>query len=218
MGKEVAIFGGSFNPVHLGHLIIAECCLEQAHLDRVLFMPAAIPPHKQNSLLADCEDRAQMLRLALTGHDRLEVSLDECNRGGVSYTVDTVNDLVARHPNDHFSLILGPDALADLPSWKKPQEILNTIKILAIERHGIDDIENTLQKPQLKAILSKKQSHQIQMRRILVPGIGVRAKQIREAIAAGHSTRFRIPRDVEQFIMRKQLYRTAEVKNSNAKF
>ena len=142
MGKEVAIFGGSFNPVHLGHLIIAECCLEQAHLDRVLFMPAAIPPHKQNSPLAGCEDRAQMLRLALAGHDRLELSLDECNRGGVSYTVDTVNDLVARHPNDHFSLILGPDALADLPSWKKPQELLSTIRILAIERHGIDDIEN----------------------------------------------------------------------------
>ena len=208
MGKEVAIFGGSFNPVHLGHLIVAECCLEQAHLDRVLFMPAAIPPHKQDSPLANCEDRAQMLRLALAGHDRLEVSLDECNRGGVSYTVDTVNDLVARNPNDNFSLILGPDALADLPSWRKPAEILSTIKILAIERHGIDDIEHTLQKPQLKAILSKTQSHQIQTKRILVPQIGIRAKQIRKAIAAGNSTRFRIPRDVEQFIMRKQLYHT----------
>ena len=97
MGKVSSNIRWRFNPVHLGHLIIAECCLEQAHLDRVLFMPAAIPPHKQNSLLADCEDRAQMLRLALAGRDRLEVSLDECNRGGVSYTVDTVNDLVARH-------------------------------------------------------------------------------------------------------------------------
>ena len=108
--------------------------------------------------------------------------------------------------------------LADLPSWKKPQELLSTIRILAIERHGIDDIENTLQNPQLQAILSKKQSHQILMERILVPSICVRAKQIREAIAAGHSTRYRIPRDVEQFIIRKQLYRTAEEKNSNATF
>lgn len=132
MAKELAIFGGSFNPVHLGHLIIAECCLEQARLDRVLFMPAATPPHKQNSLLAHCEDRVEMLRLALASHDKLEVSPDECERGGISYTVDTVNDLITRHPKDHFSLILGPDALADFPSWKKPQEILALSRFLQL--------------------------------------------------------------------------------------
>ena len=210
MAKELAIFGGSFNPVHLGHLIIAECCLEQARLDRVLFMPAATPPHKQNSLLAHCEDRIEMLRLALASHDKLEISLNECERGGISYTVDTVNDLIAQHPKDHFSLILGPDALADLPSWKKPQEILSAITILAIERRGVDDIEKTLQEPRLRALLSNKQLQQIKTNRIQVPRIGIRAKQIRESIATGHSIRFRTPREVEQFIADKQLYRTAE--------
>ena len=210
MAKELAIFGGSFNPVHLGHLIIAECCLEQARLDRVLFMPAATPPHKQNSLLAHCKDRIEMLRLALASHDKLEISLNECERGGISYTVDTVNDLIAQHPKDHFSLILGPDALADLPSWKKPQEILSAITILAIERRGVDDIEKTLQEPRLRALLSNKQLQQIKTNRIQVPGIGIRAKQIRESIATGHSIRFRTPREVEQFIADKQLYRTAE--------
>jgi len=209
MAKELAIFGGSFNPVHLGHLIIAECCLEQAHLDRVLFMPAATPPHKQNSLLAHCADRAEMLRLALASHDKLDVSLIECKRGGISYTVDTVNDLVTQHPKDHFSLILGPDALVDLPSWKKPQEILSAVTILAIERDGVDDIEKTLQEPRLKSLLSNEQSKQIKTKRIRVPSIGIRAKQIRESIATGHSIRFRIPRDVEQFITHNQLYRTA---------
>ena len=210
MAKELAIFGGSFNPVHLGHLIIAECCLEQARLDRVLFMPAATPPHKQNSLLAHCKDRIEMLRLALASHDKLEISLNECERGGISYTVDTVNDLIAQHPKDHFSLILGPDALADLPSWKKPQEILSAITILAIERRGVDDIEKTLQEPRLRALLSNKQLQQIKTNRIQVPRIGIRAKQIRESIATGHSIRFRTPREVEQFIADKQLYRTAE--------
>ncbi len=210
MAKELAIFGGSFNPVHLGHLIIAECCLEQAHLDRVLFMPAATPPHKQNSPLAYSEDRIAMVRLALAGHDKLDISLNECDRGGISYTVDTVSDLVARHPNDCFSLILGPDALRDLPSWRTPQKILDLVTILAIERHGIDDIDKTLQEPQLKALLSNKQSQQIKKRRIHVPGIGIRAKQIREALAAGRSIRFRTPRDVEQYIMHNQLYRIAE--------
>ena len=214
MAKELAIFGGSFNPVHLGHLIIAECCLEQARLDRVLFVPAATPPHKQNSLLAHCEDRIEMLRLALASHDKLEVSLNECERGGISYTVDTVNDLIAQHPKDHFSLILGPDALADLPSWKKPQEILSAVTILAIERRGVDDIEKMLQEPRLRALLSNKQLQQIQTKRIQVPGIGIRAKQIRESIATGHSIRFRTPREVEQFIADKKLYRSAETRTA----
>lgn len=214
MAKELAIFGGSFNPVHLGHLIIAECCLEQAHLDHVLFMPAATPPHKQNSPLACSEDRIAMVRLALAGHDKFDISLNECDRGGISYTVDTVSDLVARHPNDCFSLILGPDALRDLPSWRNPKKILDLVTILAIERHGIDDIDKTLQEPQLKALLSNKQLQQIKKRRIHVPGIGIRAKQIREAIAAGHSIRFRTPRNVEQFILHKQLYRTAKKKTA----
>ena len=214
MAKELAIFGGSFNPVHLGHLIIAECCLEQAHLDRVLFMPAATPPHKQNSPLACPEDRIAMVRLAVAGHNKFEISLNECDRGGISYTVDTVSDLVARHPNDCFSLILGPDALKDLPSWRNPQKILDLVTILAIERRGIDDIDKTLQEPQLKALLSNKQLQQIKKRRVHVPAIGIRAKQIREAIAAGHSIRFRTPRDVEQFILNKQLYRTAKKKTA----
>ena len=214
MAKELAIFGGSFNPVHLGHLIIAECCLEQARLDRVLFVPAATPPHKQNSLLAHCEDRIEMLRLALASHDKLEVSLNECERGGISYTVDTVNDLIAQHPKDHFSLILGPDALADLPSWKKPQEILSAVTILAIERRGVDDIEKMLQEPRLRALLSNKQLQQIQTKRIQVPGIGIRAKQIRESIATGHSIRFRTPREVEQFIADKKLYCSAETRTA----
>jgi nicotinate-nucleotide adenylyltransferase len=214
MAKELAIFGGSFNPVHLGHLIIAECCLEQARLDRVLFVPAATPPHKQNSLLAHCEDRIEMLRLALASHDKLEISLNECERGGISYTVDTVNDLIAQHPKDHFSLILGPDALADLPSWKKPQEILSAVTILAIERRGVDDIEKMLQEPRLRALLSNKQLQQIQTKRIQVPGIGIRAQQIRESIATGHSIRFRTPREVEQFIADKKLYRSAETRTA----
>ena len=90
--------------------------------------------------------------------------------------------------------------------------IRDSVRILAIERHGIDDIEKTLQEPPLKALLSSKQSQQLKAERIQVPGIGIRANQIRKAVAAGHSIRFRTPRNVEQFINHKQLYRTAEKK------
>ena len=100
--------------------------------------------------------------------------------------------------------------LRNLPSWKKPQEILSAVTILAIERRGVDDIEKMLQEPRLRALLSNEQLQQIKTKRIQVPGIGIRAKQIRESIATGHSIRFRIPREVEQFIANNQLYRTAE--------
>ena len=208
MAKELAIFGGSFNPIHFGHLIVAECCLEQAQLDRVLFMPAATPPHKQDSTLLAPEDRIEMLQLAVGSHAKFEVSPHECSRGGISYTVNTVHNLIHQFPNDNLSLILGPDALLSLPTWKEPGRILAMIKILAIERYGIDDIEQITQQPQLKELLSEKQSCQIKADRIRVPAIGIRANQLREAIATGGSIRFRTPRNVERFIARKQLFRT----------
>ena len=185
MAKEMAIFGGSFNPIHFGHLIVAECCLEQAQLDQVLFMPAATPPHKQDSTLASPEDRIEMLQLAVESHTQFEVSPQECNRGGISYTVTTVHNLIHQFPNDNLSLILGPDALLSLPSWKEPQRILGLIKILAIERHGVDNIEQITQEPQLKELLSEKQSYQIKTDRIRVPAIGIRANQLRRAVATG---------------------------------
>jgi len=206
MAKQLAIFGGSFNPIHFGHLIVAECCLEQARLDRVLFMPAATPPHKQDMTLAAPEDRIEMLQLAVGSHAQFEVDPQECNRGGISYTVNTVENLIHQFPNEHFSLILGPDALLSLPLWKDPQRILALIKILAIERHGIDDIEKITQQPQLKELLSEKQSCQIKTDRIRVPAIGIRANQLREAVATGKSIRFRTPRNVELFIARKRLF------------
>ncbi|MDA7885447.1 nicotinate-nucleotide adenylyltransferase [Pirellulales bacterium] len=208
MAKQLAIFGGSFNPIHFGHLIVAECCLEQARLDRVLFMPAATPPHKQDITLAAPEDRIEMLQLAVGSHAQFEVAPQECNRGGISYTVNTVENLIHQFPNEHFSLILGPDALLSLPLWKDPQRILALIKILAIERHGIDDIEKITQQPQLKELLSEKQSCQIKTDRIRVPAIGIRANQLREAVATGKSIRFRTPRNVELFIARKRLFST----------
>ena len=206
MAKQLAIFGGSFNPIHFGHLIVAECCLEQARLDRVLFMPAATPPHKQDITLAAPEDRIEMLQLAVGSHAQFEVDPQECHRGGISYTVNTVENLIHQFPSEHFSLILGPDALLSLPSWKDPQRILALIKILAVERHGIDDIEKITQQPQLKELLSEKQSYQIKTDRIRVPAIGIRANQLREAVATGKSIRFRTPRNVELFIARKRLF------------
>ena len=112
---RIGIFGGSFDPVHTGHLIVAECCREQASLDRVLFVPAAIQPHKQDRSLATGAHRLAMLALATGGHPSFAVSSDEVDRGGVSYSIETVQSLSSHHSGDELLLILGPDALAGLP-------------------------------------------------------------------------------------------------------
>lgn len=207
MADRIGIFGGSFNPVHLGHLIMAECCLEQARLDRVLFVPASIPPHKQDQQLAPCSERIEMLRLATSGHERFAVCSDECDRSGVSYTLDTVTSLRKQFSEADLFLILGPDALASLPTWREPGRLASLVTILALERQGLDNLETVLQQPALRQLLPAGRAEQIWHERIRVPAIAIRASQIRDAVAAGRSIRFRTPRAVEQYIAQRGLYR-----------
>lgn len=208
MGRRIGIFGGSFNPVHQGHLVMAECCRERAGLDRVLFIPAATPPHKQPNDLASCEDRLAMLRLAVGGQAAFEVLSDECDRGGISYTVETVRSLRARQPEDEFLLILGADALASLPSWRAPQQLLDLVPILALERQGVDDLGALMAAPSLKQLFSAAQAQQVLAVRVRVPAIDIRASQLRAAVAAGQSIRYRTPRAVECLIAGRGLYRS----------
>jgi nicotinate-nucleotide adenylyltransferase len=207
MAQRIGIFGGSFNPVHLGHLIMAECSREQAQLDKILFIPAATPPHKQHEHLASCEARLEMLRLAIGGHDQFSVCDIECTRGGISYTIDTLIALRQQSAQDEFWLMLGPDALADLPTWREPARLLTMVGILALERRGTDDLDTVLSEPALANLLTAEQRQQIVADRVRVPTIAIRASQLRSAVAAGQSIRFRTPRAVERLIKSRGLYR-----------
>ena len=204
---RIGLYGGSFDPVHQGHLIAAECCREQARLDKVLFLPAAIPPHKQDRPLAEAAHRVEMLKLATGGHPAFAISTDEIDRGGVSYTVDTLARLQAAHPADELLLILGPDALADLPTWREPATILARAEIIAVEREGIDDISAIVAAPKLAALLGPERAQRVAENRVTCPAIGIRASDLRAAIAAGRSIRYRTPRAVEQYIAAQGLYR-----------
>ena len=204
---RIGIYGGSFNPVHLGHLIAAECCREQARLDRVLFMPAATPPHKQGQLLADAADRVAMLTLAVGGHEAFAVSTIEVDRGGVSYTVDTLAALAERHPHDTLVLVLGPDALAQLPTWREPQTIADRCELVAVERERLDDGAAIARDAGLADLLGQERLAALIAARVRMPAIGVRASDLRAAVAAGTSIRYRTPRAVEAFVMSHGLYR-----------
>jgi len=204
---RIGVYGGSFDPVHLGHLIAAECCREQAALDRVLFVPAAVPPHKQDRRLADASDRVAMLTLAIGGHDAFAVSTCELDRAGVSYTIDTLTELSAHHPHDTLVLLLGPDSLAQLPTWREPRAILDGWEVVAIERDGLDDVAAVVRDPALTALLGPDRAARTIEARIRMPAIGVRASDLRAAVAAGRSIRFRTPRAVEAYVAAHGLYR-----------
>ena len=207
MARQLGIFGGSFNPVHFGHLLMAECCREQVPLDRVLFVPAAVPPHKPASELAPCADRLTMLRLAVGGHEAFEVRTEECDRGGVSYTVDTVAELRKQFPADDCWLILGADALASLPDWREPRRLLDLARPLILDRQGADDIEAILAEPAMRQLFSARELRRLFADRVQVPRLDIRASQLRTAVAAGCSIRYRTPRAVERLIVSRRLYR-----------
>jgi nicotinate-nucleotide adenylyltransferase len=206
---RIGVYGGSFDPVHVGHLLLAECCREQAGLDRVLFVPVATQPHKQDRRLADPQHRVDMLRLATGGQPAFEVATLEVDRGGVSYTVETLAALEAAHPGAELCLLLGPDAVVGLPTWREPRRIAELATLVAVEREGVDDLRVAATSARLADLLGAERLAAVLDRRVRMPAIGIRASDLRAAVAAGRSIRYRTPRAVEAFIATHGLYRSA---------
>lgn len=135
---RVGLFGGSFNPPHVAHLAVAEAARDQLGLDRVVWIPAATPPHKAEQDLPAAGHRLSMTRLAVAGHEAFAVSDVEIERAGVSYTVDTVRALQEAHPEVAFHLLLGGDSLAQFGSWVRPEEIVRRVPLVVYPRPGFD--------------------------------------------------------------------------------
>src|SRR4026209_1606990 len=132
---RVGVFGGSFNPIHFGHLLVADEVCEALRLDRVLLVPAAQPPHKPPAELAPAADRYRMTALAVRGHPRFEVSDVEVKRSGPSYTVDT---LIALQSRGRLHLIIGSETFLDLLNWKDPGRVVALARLVVIPRNGMD--------------------------------------------------------------------------------
>lgn len=202
---RLGIYGGSFDPVHLGHLLVAENCREQRKLDEVWFIPAAISPHKRHAAPADATHRLEMLKLAVGGHEPFRVSTMEIDRGGVSYTVDTLEQLYADDPSREMFLILGADALEDLSTWKNPQRICELALPLIVCRAYAPDPDFSL----LVKFISHDRIMAAQDAQVSMAPIGIASSDLRRRVAAGKSIRFRTPRAVEKYIETHSLYRTA---------
>jgi nicotinate-nucleotide adenylyltransferase len=202
---RIGIFGGSFDPVHFGHLLLAECCREQGRLDTVWFLPAAVPPHKQHELTPS-QGRIEMLELAIGGNSAFAVSRYEADRGGVNYTADTLAHFRDADPASEFFFLLGADMFHDLPQWRQPERICELALPMPVRRSGELPLDFRL----LSAIASPERMAAIRQHEVVMPEIGLSASDIRRRVAAGQSIRYRTPRAVEKYIESHGLYRPAK--------
>jgi len=201
--RRIGIFGGTFDPVHLGHLIMAEQCREQGQLDQVWFIPAARPPHKQDRPLTSFIHRVEMLALAIAGMPAFRVDELEKDRPGPSYTAETLQELQGRHPEVQFALLLGTDCLPDLPMWKNPTRILELAELLVVSRPGwpLRTVE------EIRQSLGLAPESPLRLQAIHVPLVDIASRDLRQRIAQQRSIRFLVPRAVECYIEEKKLYR-----------
>jgi nicotinate-nucleotide adenylyltransferase len=204
--NKLGIFGGSFDPIHYGHLLLAETCREQCELDRVLLVPAAVPPHKQARLLSSARDRIEMARLAIGGHEQLAVSTIEIDRGGVSYTVETLAELAEQHPDSSLFFLMGADSLRDLPSWREPERICELAVPVVVRRAGSPEPDFSV----IRHLVTAERLDEIRDHQVEAPIIELSSTELRQRIAASRSIRYRTPRAVEKFIETHNLYRSEE--------
>ncbi len=199
---KVGILGGSFDPLHYGHLLVAQSALESGQLDRVCFMPAHRPPHKSGCTLASPRDRMEMVRLAIADNPNFAVAEDEIERGGVSYAVDTLRQWRRRHPDEVPVFIMGMDSLCELHTWRAATDLLALCSFIVLERPGYDNRpapeELHLPPPWPQRLLEA-----------VVPGrhCAISSSEIRQRVAAGRSIRYLVPQSVQQYIFEHGIYR-----------
>ena len=190
---RVGILGGTFDPPHLGHLLLAECARETLALERVIFVPARVPPHKAPGGVSKPSVRVRLLRAALRGTG-FTLSTLELTRPGPSYTVDTLASMKARHPGLELHLLMGADSLLDLPNWRDPEQILALAKLAVAERPGF---------PVRRVAVGIRRA----VTWLPLPPVTIASRDLRARVAAGRSIRFLTPAPVERLVARLGLYR-----------
>ncbi len=199
--EKIGIMGGTFDPIHYGHLVLAEQIRTQFELDRVVFIPAGRPPHKQDMDITSSHHRYSMTLLATITHPYFEVSKIEIENKNVSYTINTIRKLKSMYnSNTELYFITGADALNELETWKEPEELLKLCRFVAATRPGID-VKKLKEKIEY---LNKKYNSQIIITD--VPALAISSTDIRKRIKSGKSIKYIIPETVEHYIYKNNLY------------
>ncbi|MHA8111011.1 nicotinate-nucleotide adenylyltransferase [Lactobacillaceae bacterium Melli_B4] len=186
--RNIGLLGGTFNPVHTGHLIIADQVRSQLGLDQVLLMPDAIPPHVDRKTAIDTSHRVNMLRVATESNDKLGIELSEIIRGGKSYTYDTIRELTNRFPNNNYYFIIGGDMVEYLPKWHRIDELIKLVQFVGVKRSGYPI---TSHYPVVW---------------VDVPMLDISSTLIRSKIHQKQSIRYLVPNAVNNYIKENHLY------------
>ncbi len=187
---KIGILGGTFNPVHYGHLILGEQVLGQLKLDRVIFVPTFMPPHKSSKNVISAKDRLKMISLAVKGNPHFAVSDIEIKRQGKSYTVDTLRSIKKKHPHASLYFICGSDLVSEIPSWKDVREIYKLARFVLAKRPGFG-----------KRLTGKN------FLKIDVAQVDISSSLIRQLVKSCSSIRYLTPGNVAQYIRKHKLYK-----------
>ncbi len=204
MTARLGLFGGTFDPIHFGHLIAARSVAEQLPLDRVLLIPSAAPPHKPPAALTAAPHRLEMVRRAVAADPLFEVSDIELRRAGPSYTIDTVSELRLRlGPDARLFWIVGADSLPELAGWSRVRQLVETVEIIVAARPGWDAPDLSA----LRAAVGDAAVETLLQRCLQTPRIEISASEIRTRLAAGRPVRYLLPDAVADYAIQHRLYR-----------
>lgn len=192
---KVGIMGGTFDPIHQGHLLAAERAREEAGLDEVWFMPSSTPPHKPNAPKASAEQRLAMVEAAIADNPHFRAEPREIRRGGTSYTVDTVRELKAAYPGLDFHYIIGADMVQYLPHWVRIEELARMITFIGLTRPGYSSDVSGLQASIREKVLP-----------VTMPQVDISSTLIRNMRSRGQSVRYLVPETVLSYMEGNRLY------------
>ena len=201
--RRIGVLGGTFDPPHVGHLWLATLAADALGLDRVLFMPAAQPPHKRPGEVSSATDRLLMTRLAIAGDETFELCPIEMERPGPSFTVDSVAELLSLYPEAKLFLLMAADSLAQIDSWRDPERLLSMIEWAVGPRPGSP-------LPERARLEERFGSDASRIHLLDGPSLDVSASEVRRRVAAGQAIRYLVPVAVEELITDRGLYRRAE--------
>ncbi|MBD3917897.1 nicotinate-nucleotide adenylyltransferase [Paenibacillus sp. PR3] len=193
--KSIGIMGGTFDPIHIGHLLAAETALDACQLDEVWFIPTNVPPLKEGTQGVDAEKRLRLVRLAIAGEPRFNAHTIELERGGVSYSYDTITVLMEREPDCTFAYIIGSDRIHDLPKWHRIDELAKLIRFIGVERP-----DEPIELERLPEHLRRRVSV------VEMPPMGISSTDIRRRRMSGRSIRYLVSEPVYSEIMKEGLY------------
>lgn len=199
--KKIGIMGGTFNPIHIGHLILGQTALEQFQLDKVLFMPTKNPPHKRYDNIVDDAIRAEMVLIAIKDNPYFELSTFEMDREGITYTADTLTQLTKQNPDEEYYFIVGADSLFYIDRWKDPATIFKLSRLLAAVRGEASN------KDMLQKIEELNETFHASVELLNSPNIDISSSEIRERIQNGMDIQYYVMPDVARYIQSNDLYR-----------